>query len=129
MVEELRHIGEIYVSALLHGEDEGILWRVCGGRYERWLDGAFREDVSQADEIFLLVLDFEGAEEIVAGIDGKGAFECLVFCDAAELADVFLIERPQLILFCLKLLIAASLMLDGENFVAGIAQADSRKDA
>ena len=90
---QLRHICHIHTGSLRDGNGKGFTGGIHGFHRLVGLDGPFGEHICLALQLAVLVNDFQRAEQIVAGIIGKGqpvrpVIDQAIFCGKAVIEPV-----------------------------------------
>ncbi len=93
LIGQLRHIRHIHTGSLRDGDGKGFTGGIHGVHRLVGLDGALGEHIRLAFQLAVLVNDFQRAEQIVAGIIGKGqsvrpVIDKTIFCGKAVIEPV-----------------------------------------
>jgi len=93
LIGQLRHIRHIHTGSLRDGDSKGFTGGIHGVHRLVGLDGALGEHIRLAFQLAVLVNDFQRAEQIVAGIIGKGqsvrpVIDQAIFCRKAVIEAV-----------------------------------------
>ena len=93
LASQLRHIRHIHAGFLRDGDGKGFTGGIHGVHRLVGLDGALGEHIRLAFQLAVLVNDFQRAEQIVAGIIGKGqsvrpVIDKAIFCREAVIEPV-----------------------------------------
>ena len=119
--QKFRHEGQVYPPTLAQGHGQGFTGRIHRRDLPLGSDGALGEKIRLALQLPVLIQHLQGAEEIIAGVVGKGQAVGLVV-DQAEVGGKGIVEGIKLLLGGLDLPVSAVLHLQVNQMVDAVPQ-------